>query len=86
MSTLAILSQHISNEVTNIVPLVQFTEAQDTHCFIAARMPLAGFLFMAVAEMGLTVHLDFSSSISCDDKGGRGLWRKCVCEEGGGMC
>lgn len=32
---------------------------------------------MSVVKTGLTVHLDFSSAISCDDKGGR-LGRKCV--------
>lgn len=28
-------------------------------------------LFLAMDEMGLTVHLDFSGAISCDDEGGK---------------
>lgn len=45
---------------------------------------LCGFLFMAVVvKTGLTVHLGFSSAISCDDKGGKLGVRRKVC---GGMC
>ena len=33
---------------------------------------------MAPVKTGLTVHLDLSSAISCDDEGGRWLGSKCV--------
>ncbi len=49
------------------------------HCLNA----ILWFLFMAMVKTRLTVHLYFSSAISCDDEGGREEDREKVC--GGGV-
>lgn len=47
---------------------------------VTARMPFCGFYLKTMMKIGLTVHLDFNSAISCDDKeGGKGecVWGMC---------